>query len=88
MSIPKRDALRIIEDLEILMSPPWPSGKVKKLRGQEYWEIRTGDFRTIFFPKKDKVFVLRIVNRQDLLEAIGRVDVAALRQWLAGRKGE
>ena len=70
----KRNALQILEDLELLENPPWPPGKVKKLRGQDYWEIKTGDFRTIFWPKGKKVVVLRVVNRRDLLSAIDRID--------------
>lgn len=78
----KDDALRILGDLEILESPPWPEGKVKRLRGGDYWEIKTGDFRTIFWPHKKTVVILRIVNRRDLEQAIDRIDVRALMKWM------
>jgi mRNA interferase RelE/StbE len=80
--IAKKQALQIIEDIEILETPPWPPGKVKKLRGLDYWEIRTGDWRTIFLPKGKKVVVLRVVNRRELLRAIKHIDAAALVRWL------
>jgi mRNA-degrading endonuclease RelE of RelBE toxin-antitoxin system len=82
LKLERKHALNILYDLELLQTPPWPPGKVKKLRGQDYWEIRTGDFRTIFWPHKDNVIILRIVNRRDLDMAIERIDVRALRKWL------
>lgn len=78
----KADALRVLDDLELLQTPPWPAGKVKKLRGQEFWEIKTGDFRTLFWPQGKKVVILRVVNRRDLEAAIKRIDVSALLAWL------
>ena len=77
----KRYALQILADLELLESPPWPPGKVKKLRGQEFWEIKTGDFRTLFWPHGKKVVILRVVNRRVLAGAIDRIDVRALVRW-------
>ena len=82
MKLPKDQALAVLDDLEILCDPPWPAGKVKKLKGQDYWEIRTGDFRTIFLPVKKTVVILRVVNRRDLEAAIERIDVRALLKWL------
>jgi len=81
-TLEKRNSLQILDDLEILENPPWPPGKVKKLRGQEYWEIKTGDFRTIFWPDRKTVVILRVVNRRDLEQAVGRINVKALREWL------
>ncbi len=78
----KRYALQVLDDLELPETPPRPPGKVKRLRGEDYWEIKTGDFRTIFWPHKKKVVILRIVNRRDLEKAIDRIDVRALREWL------
>jgi len=80
--IARDQALQILEDVEILETPPWPPGKVKKLRGADYWEIKTGDWRTIFLPEGKKVVVLRVVNRRDLERAIKRIDVRALLRWL------
>ena len=84
MKLPKRNALRILEDLELLETRPWPPAKVKKLRGLEYWEIKTGDFRTVFLPQKDRAVILRVINRRDLEQAIDRIDIRALKQWLSG----
>jgi mRNA-degrading endonuclease RelE of RelBE toxin-antitoxin system len=83
----RRNALQILEDLELLESPPWPPGKVKKLRGQEFWEIKTGDFRTIFWPQGKKVVILRVVNRRDLEGAIDRIEVRALVRWVQEEHG-
>jgi mRNA-degrading endonuclease RelE of RelBE toxin-antitoxin system len=84
MKLPKRNALQILEDLELLETRPWPPGRVKKLRGLEYWEIKTGNFRTVFLPQKDRAVILRVINRRDLEQAIDRIDISGLKQWLAG----
>jgi mRNA-degrading endonuclease RelE of RelBE toxin-antitoxin system len=76
--LPKRNALQVLEDLELLEVPPWPPGKVRKLRGHDFWEIKTGDYRTIFWPQGNKVVILRVVNRRDLEKTLGRIDVRAL----------
>ncbi len=88
LKLEKDKATRILDDLEILENPPWPKGKVKRLRTKDYWEIKTGDFRTIFWPHKKTVVVLRIVNRRDLEKAIGRIDTRALMEWLQEQNEE
>jgi len=88
VSLQKKFASQVLADLELLQAPPWPRGKVKPLRGTDFWEIKTGDFRVIFLPKGKDVVVLRVVNRRDLDKAIGRIDVAALVRWLRKRAGE
>ena len=80
--LPKRFALQILKDLEMLESPPWPAGKVKKLRGSDLWELKTGDYRSIFWPRGKRVVVLRVVNRRDLEAAITRIDFRTLLRWL------
>lgn len=87
-ALPKRDALRVLEDLELLQSPPWPPPKVKPLRGHPFWEIKTGDFRTIFWPTGRKVVILRVVNRRDLERTLGGLDPRALTRWLVERARE
>ena len=82
LKLSNQQALQILDDLEILETPPWPPGKVKKLRGQDYWEIKTKDFRTIFWPRGKTVVILRIINRRDLAKAMERIDVHALKKWL------
>ena len=86
--IEKGDAVRILGDLVLLETPPWPPGKVKKLRGHDFWEIKTGDFRTVFWPHGKKVVVLRVVNRRDLEGTMERIDVRALIRWFQGAHGE
>ena len=82
LKLSNQQALQILDDLEILETPPWPPGKVKKLRGQDYWEIKTGDFRTIFWPHGKTVVILRVINRRDLFKTIERIDIRALKKWL------
>ena len=82
MGLENRFALQILKDLDLLRRPPWPVGKVKRLAGGEYWEMKSGDFRTIFWPHQKDVVVLRVVDRRDLEKAIGRIDVRAVRAWL------
>ena len=88
VALQKKFAAQVLADLEVLRTPPWPKGKVKPLRGTGFWEIKSGDYRTIFLPKGKDVIVLRVVNRRDLDRAIGRIDVVALVRWLRGRARE
>lgn len=82
LGLQKKFARQVLSDLEILETPPWPGGKVKPLRGSDFREIKTGDFRTIFWPHGKDVVILRIVNRRDLDKAIGRINITALVHWL------
>ncbi|MBI4613721.1 MAG: type II toxin-antitoxin system RelE/ParE family toxin [Planctomycetes bacterium] len=85
LALPKRNARQILEDIELLQSAPWPPGKVKRLRGHEFWEIKTGDYRIIFWPHGKRVVILRVVNRRDLGKTLGRIDLSALVRWLRER---
>ncbi len=87
LALPARDALRILEDLELLRTPPWPPGKVKKLHGADLWEVKTGDYRSLFWPRGSKVVVVRVVNRRDLERTLGGIDLRALVEWLRDREG-
>ena len=82
LALARRNARQVLEDLELLQTPPWPRSKVKKLRGHDFWEIKTGDYRAIFWPQGKKVVILRVVNRRDLEKTLGRIDVRALVGWL------
>jgi len=82
LALPKLNARQILEDLELLQTLPWPAGKARKLRGHDFWEIKTGDYRTIFWPQGKKVVILRVVNRRDLERTLGHIDVRALVEWL------
>ncbi len=85
-SMEKRFARQILEDLAILESPPWPPGKVKKLHGCDFWELKCGDFRAVFWPRGKEVAALRIVNRRDPRKAIGRIDRRAVERWFEERE--
>ena len=80
--LPNRDAEMVVKDLELLQAPPWLPGKVRKLRGLDYWEIKTGDYRSIFLQEGKKVIVLRIINRRDLFRTIKHIDITAVVRWL------
>ena len=88
VALQRKFARQVLADLELLQAPPWPRGKVKPLRGTDFWEIKTGDFRAVFLPKGKDVVVLRVVNRRDLGKAIGRIDVVSLVRWLQERTRE
>ena len=64
---------QILEDLELLRVSPWPPGKIKKLRGTPLWEVKTGDYRSLFLPDGARAAVARVVNRRDLDTAIERL---------------
>ena len=76
------EARRILEDLELLERPPWAPRKVKRLHGCDFWEVKTGDFRSLFWLHGKKVVILRVVNRRDLEREIGRIDLGALIAWV------
>lgn len=82
--LPSREARQILDDLEKIRVPQreWPSTQVKKLHGHPYWEIKTGDFRSIFILQRRKIVVLRVVNRRDLDREIKRIDLRWLVDWL------
>ena len=82
LKLPRRDAERILDDLALLESPPWPAGKIKPLRGCSYWEIKTGDYRSLFLPVRKAVIILRVVHRRDLERAVKQITPAAVAQWL------
>lgn len=86
LALEKRFARQISDRLPILETPPWPPGKVKKLHGCDFWEIRSGDFRAVFWPRGKDVVVLRVVNRRDLERAIGGIDRRAIEKWAEGRE--
>ena len=82
LAMPGKFAGQVLDDLALLEFPHWPPGKVKKLKGGEYWEIKTGDWRTVFWPEGKKVVVLRVVNRRDLDKTLGRINLSELIRWL------
>ena len=88
LSLERHFALQILEDPSILETRPWPPGKVKRLSGTDFWEVKSGDNRTIFWPVRGRAIVLRVVNRRDLGRTLGRIDLRALVRWLRARREE
>ena len=78
----RRYSRQVLEDIERLARPPWPPAKVKKLRGLSLWEVKTGDYRSLFVIKRNDLIIVRVVNRRDLERAIGRIDVRVILAWL------
>ena len=81
-ALPRHDANLVVEDLELLRFPPWPPGKVKKLHGLDYWEIKTGDYRSLFRSEGKKVVILRVIHRKELFRSIKHLDLIAVACWL------
>lgn len=65
--VPAEAAREILDDLELLKKTPWPGPpKVKKLRGHDLYRLKTGEYRSVFEIRGEKVVVLRIVGRKEL----------------------
>ena len=80
-TLQKKFALQILDDIPMLEHIPWPAGKVKKLKGTDYWEIKTGDFRSIFWPTGNTVVILRVVDRRDLIKSIKHINPDVIVRW-------
>ena len=82
--LPVKQAHQILDDLGKLVKPQkdWPVGQIKRLKGHPYWEIKTGDFRSIFILQGTKVVVLRVVNRRELEREVKRIDWRWFSEWL------
>ncbi len=85
LGLARADALRVLADLELLESPPWPAAKVKRLRGMGFWELKCGDYRAVFLSEGQEIVVARVVNRRDLERELGRIDEERLHAWLRSR---
>lgn len=84
--LPAKQANQILDDLKRLTTAQkdWPLNQVKKLHGHPYWEMKTGDFRSLFILQRQKVVILRVVNRRELEREIKRIDWRWLTEWLKG----
>ena len=87
LGIERRFACQVLEDLPILENPPWPPGKVKRLRRVRLWELKCGDFRVLFLPIGKKVVIARVINRRDLFAALAYIDERELKRRF-GEPGE
>jgi mRNA-degrading endonuclease RelE of RelBE toxin-antitoxin system len=60
VELPRKNAEQIINDHDLLKTPPWPTTKVKKIKGHPY--CKTGDYRSLFVIEQGSVVFLRIVS--------------------------
>jgi len=65
--LPDNIARRILEALEVLTTQPRPPG-CKKLRGENAWRIRVGDYRVIYeiHDKVSQAIVVTIGHRREV----------------------
>jgi mRNA interferase RelE/StbE len=65
--MPEPDRSRMLRRLEALADDPRPAG-VEKLKGTEYYRIRTGDYRAVYRIENDVlvVVVVRVGHRKDI----------------------
>ncbi|MBI3597027.1 MAG: type II toxin-antitoxin system RelE/ParE family toxin [Nitrospirae bacterium] len=82
LDLPRKFADQILNDHDLLKTRPWPNTKVKKIKGHPYWELKTGDYRSLFIVESNEVVFLRIVNRKNLETAVKRIDLRTLWLWL------
>ncbi|MFA5880080.1 MAG: type II toxin-antitoxin system RelE/ParE family toxin [Candidatus Margulisiibacteriota bacterium] len=62
---------RIAKVIDSLETNPLPN-KAKKLINSEYWRVRVGDYRIIYFIENNKVLVLiiKIGHRRDIYKKL------------------
>lgn len=65
--IPERDANRLLKAIKLLAADPQPPHS-KKLKGEELFRIRMGNYRVIYFIEGDQVIVsvVKVWHRKDL----------------------
>ena len=78
-------AHQVLDDLEMLGAGKCPAGKIKKLHGIDFMELKTGDHRTIYRKTGSLIVVVRVANRRELDRAVGSIDPISFRYWLKSR---
>ena len=58
---------RILKKVDELSENPF-SKDIKKLKGSDDFRLRVGDYRVIFFIKKDLIQILKIGHRKSIYE--------------------
>lgn len=68
--IPKRDANRLLKAIKLLAADPLPSHS-KKLKGEELFRIRMGNYRVIYSIEGDQmiVAVVKVGHRKDVYKS-------------------
>ena len=66
LALPRPAQLEIVQAIDLLAENPRPSG-CKKLRGTEFWRIRIGRFRVIYYiiDKQLRIIILKTSMRQE-----------------------
>lgn len=67
-SFPKNEVAIIIEEIKLLYNQLWPRPpKIKKLKTTGFYELRSGNYRIIFYKKgHQEIEIARIVQRKEL----------------------
>ena len=65
--IPENDRKRIVKAIDSLASLPLPSD-VKKLKGYEFYRIRSGDYRIIYSIENKKlvILIIKVAHRKEV----------------------
>jgi mRNA interferase RelE/StbE len=69
LSIPSKDAVRIVDRIKTLAENPYPTDAVR-LKGREEWRIRQGDYRILYTVDEGivTVFVVKVGHRREVYE--------------------
>ena len=60
-------ARRIVKKVKQLENDPY-SMNIKKLKGQEGFRLRIGDYRVIFYIEKNDIFILKVGHRKNIYD--------------------
>lgn len=83
LRLPPDRRRRILGRLIRLETNPFPHGKaIKRLRartpdGDPLYRLRSGDYRVIYFVRRDEVIVLAVVHRKELEPVLRRLSPGA-----------
>ncbi|MFQ3242124.1 MAG: mRNA interferase RelE/StbE [Lentimonas sp.] len=68
--IPERDATRLLSAIKLLAADPLPSHS-KKLKGEELFRIRIGNYRVIYSIEDDRmiVSVVKVGHRKNVYQS-------------------
>jgi len=66
-SIPRRDALTILDAISSLRDNPFPP-QSKRLAGREGWRLRVGSYRVIYTVSSGEItlFVVKVAHRKKI----------------------
>jgi mRNA interferase RelE/StbE len=66
LSLPRTDQIKVVRLIDGLAENPRPNG-CKKLKGTEFWRIRSGHLRIIYsiVAKELRILILKVGKRQE-----------------------